>query len=46
MHHGTSGPSWIPFEDTCRSDGQKGATMRLNSAASCASKVMAEDEAG
>ena len=46
MHHGAGGPSWIPFENTCRNDGQKAATMRLNSAASCANTVMAEDEAG
>jgi len=45
VHHGASGPSWIPFEDTCRNDEKKAATMRLNFAASCVGKVLAEGEA-
>ncbi len=45
MHHGGGGRSWIPFADTWRKDGQRAATTRPNSAASCLSKAIADSEA-
>jgi hypothetical protein len=46
VRHGGGGPSWIPFGSTWRSAGQRAATMRSNSAASCVSAAMADSEAG
>jgi len=44
--HGGDSPSLIPFVSTWRSVGQRAATMRPNSAASCVSAAMADSEAG